>query len=127
MRQFEKNCIEKGQEEFLELRAIGIGAEDATGVGAGEGFAILLDGDLFYEFVVSFNFQFVWINQNSQKRIPPAAKTLRMAMDAYCTTMEDRKAWSMNLGHENLATTVGSYMPVNKQRQAELMRTLEAR
>lgn len=54
-------------------------------------------------------------------------KTLGMAMDACCATMEERKAWSLNLGHENLATTVGSYMPVNRQRQAELMRSLKTR
>jgi hypothetical protein len=54
-------------------------------------------------------------------------KTLGMAMDDCCATMEERKAWSLNLGHDNLANTVGSYMPVNRQRQAELMRELAAR
>lgn len=48
-------------------------------------------------------------------------KTLAMFGDKRCTTLEQRKAWSQNLGHESLATTVTAYMPVSRERQAELL------
>lgn len=51
-------------------------------------------------------------------------KTLAMYGDQTCRNMEEMKAWSMNLGHENIATTVGSYMPVSRQRQGELIKNL---
>ena len=50
--------------------------------------------------------------------------TLAMLGDQQCETLEARKAWSQNLGHESLATTVSAYMPVSRERQAELMRAL---
>ena len=48
-------------------------------------------------------------------------KTLAMLSDKLCETMEQRKAWSQNLGHEHLATTVSAYMPVSRERQRELL------
>lgn len=48
--------------------------------------------------------------------------TLSMTMDEFCDTMVQRKAWSMNIGHENLGVTVGSYMPVTAQMQEDVMR-----
>lgn len=48
--------------------------------------------------------------------------TLAMLGDEVCTNMEQLKAWSMNMGHESLMTTVSSYMPVSRQRQAEIIR-----
>ncbi|WP_424929521.1 tyrosine-type recombinase/integrase [Amaricoccus tamworthensis] len=51
-------------------------------------------------------------------------KTLAMLMDRCCRTMEERKAWSRNLGHEQLATTVSAYMPVSRERQRELIQSL---
>ena len=51
-------------------------------------------------------------------------KTLGLLMDKICETMEQRKAWSLNLGHEHLATTVSAYMPISRERQAELIRGL---
>ena len=48
-------------------------------------------------------------------------KTLGHLMNERCKTLEEQKAWSMNLGHENLATTVSAYMPISPQRQAELI------
>jgi hypothetical protein len=39
-------------------------------------------------------------------------------------TAEEIKAWSQNMGHEHVATTLTSYGPVSSQRQAELMRGL---
>jgi len=51
-------------------------------------------------------------------------RTLAMWGDRICTTMEQRKAWSQNLGHESLSTTISAYMPVNRERQGELLKSL---
>lgn len=48
-------------------------------------------------------------------------KTLARYGDGICTSMEQRKAWSLNMGHEHLATTVNSYIPVSRERQGELI------
>ena len=53
-------------------------------------------------------------------------KTLAMLSNDLCDTMEQMKAWSMNLGHENIATTVSTYMPVSTQRQGDLIRGLKS-
>ncbi|WP_434053620.1 MAG: site-specific integrase [Roseibium sp.] len=59
---------------------------------------------------------------------PFSAHTLRkthaMLMDKICNTMEDRKAFSQNMGHEHLATTISAYMPVTLERQREIIRSL---
>lgn len=49
-------------------------------------------------------------------------KTLMHHGDEVCRTMEERKAWSMNMGHENLATSINSYLPVSESRQLEIIR-----
>ena len=41
-----------------------------------------------------------------------------------CRTPEDFKAWSQNLGHEQVMTTFNSYGPVSSWRQSEIMRSL---
>ena len=41
-------------------------------------------------------------------------------------TTEEMKAWSQNMGHERIATTLTSYGPVSSHRQGELMRGLGA-
>lgn len=51
--------------------------------------------------------------------------TLSLWGDKICTSMEQRKAWSQNLGHDHLATTVSAYMPVPPERQAELIRAFD--
>lgn len=51
-------------------------------------------------------------------------KTLAKFGDEICTTLEQLKAWSLNLGHEKLATTINSYIPVSRERQAEVLRHL---
>lgn len=48
-------------------------------------------------------------------------KTLMKLGDEICTTAEELKAWSMNLGHENLATSINSYLPVSETRQLEII------
>lgn len=51
-------------------------------------------------------------------------KTLALLGSNVCTTPEELKAWSMNLGHEHLATMVNSYIPISRERQGELLKTL---
>lgn len=54
-------------------------------------------------------------------------KTLTFHGDEVCKTLEELKAWSMNFGHENLATTINSYMPVSEQRQLEIIAKLRSK
>ncbi|PQV57863.1 site-specific recombinase XerD [Defluviimonas denitrificans] len=49
-------------------------------------------------------------------------KTLGILANEHCRTPEAFKAWSMNLGHENIATTLSAYCPVSTTRQGELIR-----
>jgi integrase len=41
-----------------------------------------------------------------------------------CNTPEEFKAWSQNLGHEHVSTTLSSYGPVPEHRQAEIIKVL---
>ena len=43
---------------------------------------------------------------------------------AQATTPEQFKAWSQNLGHDDVMTTVASYGTVERHRQAEIIREL---
>lgn len=54
---------------------------------------------------------------------PHAFRTtlIKMANDR-CATVEEFKAWGMNIGHETMAVTMGSYLPVPKHRKEELIR-----
>ena len=51
-------------------------------------------------------------------------KTLTQLGERLCQTPEDFKAWSQNLGHEQVLTTFSSYGTVQSERQAELIRKL---
>ena len=51
-------------------------------------------------------------------------KTLATLAQDLCTTPEALKAWSQNLGHEGVLTTLYSYGSVAAGRQAQLMREL---
>ena len=51
-------------------------------------------------------------------------KTLTHLGNELCQTPECFKAWSMNLGHENVATTINSYLPVTTERQMALIRDM---
>lgn len=53
-------------------------------------------------------------------------KTLALLAGQECKTPEQYKAWSQNLGHENVLTTFCSYGQVNSQRQCEIMRSFDA-
>ena len=48
--------------------------------------------------------------------------TIGLLANDHCKTPEQFKAWSMNLGHENIATTLSAYCPVSPSRQGELIR-----
>ena len=52
-------------------------------------------------------------------------KTLAQLGERLCRTPEEFKAWSQNLGHEQVLTTFSSYGEVAHQRQAELIRGLD--
>jgi integrase/recombinase XerD len=54
-------------------------------------------------------------------------KTLALYCDQISRTREEFKALSMNLGHEHVATTVDSYIPMSRERQGELVRGLNTR
>tara|TARA_R110002033_G_scaffold37772_1_gene76787 strand:+ start:64 stop:669 length:606 start_codon:yes stop_codon:yes gene_type:complete len=67
-----------------------------------------------------------WITTLRDYALPQFAphafrKTLTIYGDAISSTMEQRKAWSMNLGHESMAVTVNSYLPVTAERQMALI------
>ena len=51
-------------------------------------------------------------------------KTLALLGEHICTTAEDMKAWSQNLGHDSVLTTFASYGQVAAHRQAEIIRNL---
>ena len=42
-------------------------------------------------------------------------------MQTACRTPEQQKAWSQNLGHENIATTLTSYGTIDPHRQGEVI------
>ena len=52
--------------------------------------------------------------------------TLVQLGERVCTTVEEFKAWSQNLGHERVMTTLTSYGTVLPHRQAELIRGMTA-
>lgn len=51
-------------------------------------------------------------------------KTLTALGDELCRNQTEFKAWSMNLGHEHVATTINSYLPLTTERQMELIRSM---
>jgi integrase len=54
-------------------------------------------------------------------------KTLAQIGERMCRTPEEFKAWSQNLGHEQVLTTFSSYGQVAGDRQAELLRNIGRR
>lgn len=52
--------------------------------------------------------------------------TLAQLGERLCCTPEEFKAWSQNLGHEKVLTTLVSYGHVNEARQAEVINNLQA-
>lgn len=54
-------------------------------------------------------------------------KTLARLGESLCQTPEDFKAWSQNLGHEQILTTFNSYGNVPEHRQGEIIKDLPNR
>lgn len=50
--------------------------------------------------------------------------TLALLGETKCDTLETFKAWSQNLGHESMLTTLGSYGTISRHRQGEIMRSI---
>jgi len=48
--------------------------------------------------------------------------TLNMYGDKLCPDRESYKAWSLNIGHTSVVTSVTSYMKISPERQAEIIR-----
>lgn len=55
-----------------------------------------------------------------------ARKTLGQELSDRNLPLATQKAWSQNMGHENFATTVSSYLPVSNQQQGTLIKGLDA-
>lgn len=53
-------------------------------------------------------------------------KTLSQELSDRNLPLATQKAWSQNLGHENFATTMSSYLPVSDQQQCELIKAPQA-
>lgn len=53
--------------------------------------------------------------------------TLTVLGDRMGLTTEELKAWSQNLGHDNLLTTLSNYGPVTSRRQVEIFDALRSR
>jgi integrase len=53
-------------------------------------------------------------------------KTLAQLGQKTCRTIEEMKAWSQNLGHEEMMTTFASYGTLSRGRQAEVMGSLSS-
>ena len=51
-------------------------------------------------------------------------KTLGHLGSDLCKSPAQFKAWSMNLGHENVATTINSYLPMTERCQLETIRSM---
>lgn len=51
-------------------------------------------------------------------------KTLVKHGDLMCATREQFKAWSMNLGHDSIDTTISSYLQISVDRQGDLIKGL---
>lgn len=53
-------------------------------------------------------------------------KTLVKYGDQVCATREQFKAWSMNLGHDSVDTTISAYLHISVDRQGELIRGMKS-
>ena len=51
-------------------------------------------------------------------------RTLVSIANVHCKTPEEFKAWSLNLGHDDISTTLYAYCPVSTGRQRELIKRM---
>ena len=54
-------------------------------------------------------------------------KTLVRYGDEICQTREEFKAWSLNLGHDDVATTMQAYYPISDERQAQVIKGMRSK
>lgn len=109
------------------------GPEDAlfpkarVGVVAGQGFANLslarrgYSGGAALNTIIRAAFAAVQLPQYTPHAF---RKTLTLYGNELTKTPEQFKAWSLNLGHSNVATTMNSYLPISTERQMELIRNM---
>ena len=106
------------------------GPEDAlfpksiSGFKAGEGFANLGLSREGYSTTTKLNaiIRTAFANVQLPEYTPHSfRKSLFLYGAKLCHTLEEIKAWSRNLGHENLATSYNSYLPMSRERQREIL------
>ncbi len=107
-----------GQEDALFPKAL-------VGVKDGEGFANL--GLAREGYASTANLNKIIRNAFSRLGMPEYTphsfrKTLFLLGVETCETLEEIKAWSMNLGHEHLSTSYQSYLPMSRERQREVLK-----
>jgi integrase/recombinase XerD len=67
-----------------------------------------------------------FVDAGLQQFVPHSfRKTLVKYGDKVCTTREQFKAWSMNLGHDSIDTTLTSYLQISVDRQGELIKAMK--
>ena len=54
-------------------------------------------------------------------------KTLTIYGDQLCTTRSQFKAWSLNMGHDSIITTLAAYCPITTEMQADLIKGMADR
>jgi len=111
------------------------GPEDAlfpkalVGIKKGEGFANLGLSREGYSSTANLNkiIRTAFANVQMPEYTPHSfRKTLFLYGVEQCGTLEEVKAWSRNLGHESLATSYNSYLPMSRERQRELLAKLRS-
>lgn len=63
-------------------------------------------------------------SSENKARAKAFRSTLAVLGETLCRTPEEFKAWSQNLGHEHVATTLTSYGTVPEHRQADILQAL---
>lgn len=110
------------------------GPEDAlfpkalVGVKVGEGFANLGLSREGYSSTAKLNeiIRTAFANVQMPEYTPHSVrKTLFLFGSQVCESLEELKAWSLNLGHENLATSYNSYLPMSRERQREILKKFQ--
>ena len=51
-------------------------------------------------------------------------KTLTIYGDQLCTTRSQFKAWSLNMGHDNIITTLSAYCPITTEMQGKMIKAM---
>lgn len=123
------NCFEAWV-KYLKTEKL-FGPEDAlfpkamVGVKEGEGFAYLGLSREGYSSTAKLNqiIRKAFATVDLPEYTPHSVrKTLFLFGTKVCDGLEELKAWSLNLGHENLATSYNSYLPMSMERQRDILK-----